>query len=194
MKSFNPHQLAADGLVHYCGDVDPLNHDGYWYDSSTWLHDGYASCIEVLVLLDGPANARHILVSKLVVNKPKDMTKALESCGTPQSYHDNVNAQIEACKGYMGAEPDESDWREPSTYAFILPDEGAECRDFADYAKIHNAAIASETDVYNLLAVLVGRDLCQKLPAYLVEEDEGHEAEAQADRDSYNNHGDSDES
>ncbi len=159
----DPRTLAQEGLCVYSGDVHPISHDGFWYQPKTWETDGYASCVEVCVLPDGPANARHIVVSRLTINKPnpQELARAFDCYGIPPGPdRDNTNAQIEACKGYMGGEPDESDWREASSQQFILPDDTSESPGhFTRYAKIHGATIATESDVWKLLEKWVGREL-----------------------------------
>jgi hypothetical protein len=152
----NPNALASDGLVNYVGDLHPFSYGGAWIDISTWVSDGYASAVRVTVLDDGPDAGRHIVVEKLTINKPSDMSCVWSCCGDPS---EDPVAQAEECLYYGAYDPDCSDWREPSSYSFIIPDDGEDCRDFARYAKIHNATIVSEEDIETLLARLVGREL-----------------------------------
>ncbi len=158
----DPYKLAEAGLVHYTGDVDPLGHDGYWYNSSEWEKNGYASAVDVGCILDGPSGARHLYVSKLVINKPKDMKSAFDCCGVEEERQGDPLVQIEACKSYGHYDPDCSDYREPSVYQFIVIDfpEASKPEDFTDYARIHGAKIVSEKEVWELLAKLVGQDSC----------------------------------
>ena len=166
----DPHALAAAGLCHYSGDMGPIDHGGFWYNAKEWAHNDYASAVEVCCLADGPHNGKHVVVSKLVINRPShtpNMRHALESCGLTEAHAEETNEavkwamEIEAVKGYMGGEPDCSDWREPSSYSFIIPDDMADAEDFAKYAKIHGAEIVEESAVWELLARLVGRDGCE---------------------------------
>lgn len=156
----NPHTLATAGLVHYSGDRSPFDHGGYWYDSSTWESDGYASAVEVCCLDDGPSDGRHVVISLLVINKPRDMAPAFGCCGVPLELQSGIHAQIEACKVYGHTDPDESDWREPSTYAFVLPDD-IDGGSFQDYCRIHGATVSDKEQVWGLLNRLVGRELFQ---------------------------------
>jgi hypothetical protein len=152
----NPHTLASHGLVHYTGDTHPLSYGGAWIDISTWVSDGYASAVRVTVLDDGPDAGRHIVVDKLTINKPADMSCVWSCCGDPS---EDPVAQADACMQYGAYDPDCSDWREPSSYSFIIPDDGEAYQDFTRYAEIHNATIVSEEDIDMLLKRLVGCEL-----------------------------------
>ena len=152
----NPYKLAESGLVAYCGDIHPLGHDGAWIDTSTWESDGYASCVRVTVLLDGPDACRHLYVERLVINR-LDMGEVLASCGVEGEA--SALCQAECCLLYGHYDPDGSDWTKPHTASFLLLDDGENPDDFARYARIHNSAIATEDAVWQLLAAWVGREL-----------------------------------
>jgi hypothetical protein len=155
----DPNKLADAGLVHYSGDRSTLNHGGFWYETHNWEENGYASAIEVCPLDDGPCGAVLLVVRKLTIHKPKDMSQAFAYCGIEEKDQGNIHAQVAACKGYGYYDPDESDWREASSYSFLILDHEEGPEDFAKYAKVHNATIAPEGEVWELLGRLVGREL-----------------------------------
>ena len=163
----NPHDLAAAGLCHYSGDMSPLDESGFWYESNNWVEHGYASAVRVTVMCDGPDKGKHLIVEKLLVKKPKDMTNAINSCGPGNfnefSEDERVNIEIEACLNYGHYEQDCSNWSEPQSIGFIIPDEGQPIEDFQVYCDIHESAqttqMGTDEEVWKTLAVWVGQDL-----------------------------------
>ncbi len=155
----NPYTLASDGLVQYTGDMNPLDNDGAWIDPGTWKSDGYASCVRVNVMPDGPDGGRYIIVERLTINKPTDMGPALRCCGQDVQTL-NAMGEAECCLSYGHYDPDHSDYREAQSVGFIvLDDEDGDRLDFMDYARIHGATIVEESEVWELLADWVGRKL-----------------------------------
>lgn len=155
----NPYDLASDGLVQYTGDRNPLEYGGTWYDSSTWASDGYASAVRVDISGDGPDGGKLVYVSLIVANKPSSderMKSALDCCGGTMG---DTASEIEACLGYGLYDPDESDWREPSSYTFLIADNEGD--DFSEYARIHGATESTNEELEELLNRLVGRELFQ---------------------------------
>jgi hypothetical protein len=157
----DPYTLASDGLCHYVGDGTPLDYDGAWYESSHWESDGYADCVRITCMPDGPDGGRHCIIERLTINRPDDkgLARALESCGATE-FRGHVNAEIEACLVYGHYDPNCSDWREASSLGFIILDDGEDAADCAEYARIHGATIATEDDIWIVLAKLVGRGSC----------------------------------
>jgi hypothetical protein len=87
----------------YSGDLSPVPHGGFFYDSRDWKEHGYANAVRFFLCED----SNRMIVERCTINKPLDMVPAFECCDVQMSDRDLVDAQIEACEGYMGAETDE---------------------------------------------------------------------------------------
>lgn len=109
------------GLVYY-GDSNPFD-NGAWISRDaikTWQEDGYADCVRITGMCEGP----EWIVERLTINKPDDWRKLdeiREACGstglpgTAQDY-----ADIFACLYWGAYDPDHSDWSERQSEAFSL--------------------------------------------------------------------------
>lgn len=95
----SPWEIAKKFGVHYSGDLCPVPHGGYWYETNHWREHGYATAIQI-------SKSEDILwVEERTINKHDDLAAALRHSGFDPviSYPDEV--EIEACMAY-GSECD----------------------------------------------------------------------------------------
>ena len=114
--------LAKRLGCEFSGDCNYTDHDGYFYDVREWRRNGYASAVDFSRLAD---DEESLTVSCVTINRPDDLTGCLASCGwrydgtgsaiaivddhSGEVIADDLDTmarvEIEACKGYCGAEP-----------------------------------------------------------------------------------------
>lgn len=111
MKSLiedSPWEIAKKFGVHYSGDLCPVPHGGYWYETNHWQGHGYATAIQISES-DGV-----LWVEERTINKPDSMTESLAFYGFRVSPEDSTrvvtdsgdefeltpSVEIEACMAY----------------------------------------------------------------------------------------------
>jgi hypothetical protein len=165
----DPHKLAADGLCRYFGDVNPLDHDGAWYEPTEWESNGYANCVRVTCMPEGPDTvwAHAVIIELLTINKPsaKGLADAMASCGVACGQPSSVFVEIEACLGYGHYDPNNSDYRNPQAHHLVIVDDDRDLTDgdraaIARYCRIHNATESTEDAAWAILSDWVGRHSC----------------------------------
>jgi hypothetical protein len=119
-NSWTGWQIAEELGLNYSGDSDPINHGGVYYETRNWLPYGYASAVELYPLDDRSEDS--ILVTRGTINRPDNadrMRGALGCVGAielweemreagrndPNNYLGLIHLEIEACRAYMGIEP-----------------------------------------------------------------------------------------
>ena len=100
LADMTPHDIAKAFGCGYDGDVNPLDHGGFFYDYRDWEANGYANVVE---FWHDDENGC-LVVQPGTVSKPADMAPAFRCIGMKAS--DNVHAQIDAARSYCGIEPD----------------------------------------------------------------------------------------
>lgn len=110
LSDMSPWDIADHYGIGYSGDLNPIEHGGYFYSIEEWDKWGYASCVE---FWEDP-ETHALVVQTGTINKP-DSDEEMESAflcsgfdgdGDSGELRDNVHVQIECVKGYMGMEPD----------------------------------------------------------------------------------------
>lgn len=119
--------LAEEIGCEFNGDCNYTDHNGYFYDVREWRRNGYASCVDFCRLADDDDALR---VACATINRPDDPTElaaCLASCGwkydgagsalaivdehsgevIADEFDVMARVEIEACKGYQGAETQE---------------------------------------------------------------------------------------
>lgn len=103
----NPYLLAENLGIQYSGDVCTEDHGGVFYNTSEWKENGYADAVRVVQMDDAPYE---IMIERITINKPDDMSDAFNYCGYNDSPCDidlsDPNVQIEACFWYGHYDPD----------------------------------------------------------------------------------------
>ena len=98
----SPWDIADRLGIAYSGDVNPFDHDGYFYSTDDWAEYGYASCVKVF-RADGRLFAEYA-----TINRPDDLAPCFDCCGiTDDDDKANVRCQIECAESYWGAEVSE---------------------------------------------------------------------------------------
>jgi len=100
----SPWELAKLLGIGYCGDSNPVDHDGWFYGVHDWPDHGYASIVEFT--RDGST----LWVECRTVNHPgdKETAEAFASHDVDPfdlSDSERVFAEIECVRGHWGSEP-----------------------------------------------------------------------------------------
>ncbi len=158
--NIDPHKLASDGLVHYCGDVDPISHDGFWYDSDEWESNGYANAFRVTNMPDGPHDGMFICLEYITALKTNQLQHAMDSCGLEGDDRNNSRAQIESAI-YYGCYDPTSDPYTPAQQLYVIPDDEENMTDCTDFAEIHGADIVTLSQLEAIITEAVAKNSCQ---------------------------------
>lgn len=112
IASLSSWDIAREYGCHFSGDVDPINHGGFFYDARDWDAYGYAQCVEFWEDYEHDC----LVVQRGVINRPDDddMESVWRGIGidADSEERDNIHAQIEAARSYCGIEPDGTDYPE----------------------------------------------------------------------------------
>jgi hypothetical protein len=71
----------------YSGDLSPVPHGGFFYDSRDWKEHGYANAVRFFLCED----SNRMIVERCTINKPLDMVPAFECCDVQMSDRDLVD-------------------------------------------------------------------------------------------------------
>ena len=96
LASMSAHDIAKQLGLGYSGDMNPIDHDGTFYETSNWQAYGYVSCLR-FTRADG-----HLWVEYGTINRADDMAECLRTIGAESA--DSVEVEIEACLATWGAE------------------------------------------------------------------------------------------
>lgn len=102
LSDMSPHAIADHYGIGYSGDMNPIEHGGFFYSLGDWEKYGYASCVE---FWEDPETGA-LIVQPGTIHKSADMTGAFQSSGIEPEHQDNIHAQIDAVRSYCGIEPD----------------------------------------------------------------------------------------
>ncbi len=103
LADMTPWDIARHLGIGYSGDMNPLEHGGFFYDHRDWDAWGYARCVE---FWEDP-DTGELVVQPGTIHRPDDMTSAFECCGISDiDDRNNVHCQIECCRDYYGIEPE----------------------------------------------------------------------------------------
>ena len=142
----DPYELATAGCVNYCGDSNPIDHDGFWYDPNDCDDNGYANCVRIQSFED------RTYVERLTINKPSpvsELQQAVNDCGSLEVYEPTtrVAIEIESCLWYGYSDPSDDGYNQ-SQWIWIVDDEYDSHSD------------EQEKLIWDLLNRLVGVDSC----------------------------------
>jgi hypothetical protein len=101
-----PWAFAEAVGIGYSGDMNPMQHGGFFYGFKDWEAYDYAAVVE---FWHDPENGK-LVVQLGTVHKPDDMEPAFRCSGIGAEEQSNIHAQIEACRAYGGIEPDGTDY------------------------------------------------------------------------------------
>ncbi len=96
----SPWTIAERLEIGYSGDMNPVEHGGYFYSTRDWEAFGYADCVE---FWEDPETG-YLVVQRGVINRPNDMSSAFRCAGIEGQDTSNIHAQIDASKCYYGIE------------------------------------------------------------------------------------------
>lgn len=85
----------------YDGDANPVVHGGFFYSLRDWERYGYAPVVE---FWEDPETG-HLVVQPGVVHRSSDMERAFRCCDIQGAERDIPQAQVVACRYYVGIEP-----------------------------------------------------------------------------------------
>lgn len=128
LASLSGWDVAKELGLSYSGDSDPIRHGGVFYDPSRWDDWEHAPAVEFW----WDDDSDRLMVSPGSINKPDadDMATAFRCCDVPEEAQGNPEAQIEACRGAWGLEPDDYEptrsydpdtWAEWRLWRSVLP-------------------------------------------------------------------------
>lgn len=102
-----PYDLAKEYGLFYSGDISPIPHGGYWYSLAEWEKWGYAPIVEVREWRGDD----EFLVSVGSVNRQEGerLDRAMRSVGCTKEEESDPHWQIDAIKGYWGADYDQEE-------------------------------------------------------------------------------------
>lgn len=115
LASMSSWQIAETFGCHFSGDANPIEHGGFFYDARDWEDYGYASCVE---FWEDP-ETHALIVQPGTIRKwsnDRERASALQFCGIDE--FESIHAQIDACRYYLGIEPDGTEY--PYLKAFNL--------------------------------------------------------------------------
>ncbi len=105
LASMSPWTIADAFGCSFSGDMNPIEHGGFFYDHRDWNDNGYASAVE---FWEDPESG-DLVVQRGTINKPDDMESAFACLGYTEEDDDLRNhlaIQVEAARAYSGIEPD----------------------------------------------------------------------------------------
>lgn len=103
LSSLDAWQIAERFDCCYQGDVNPIDHGGFFYEVRDWESYGYASIVEFWV---DPESDETVIECR-TVNRPDDMQSLFDNCGMEFPAPDQLSAhvQIWLVQSANGSEP-----------------------------------------------------------------------------------------
>ncbi len=109
-----PWQIADAIGIGYDGDINPVEHGGFFYDFRDWERWGYANAVE---FWEDP-ETHALVVQTGTIHKPNDMTATLLHFGAElaDEERNNIHFQISACKAHISMQCDGTEYTYLKTF------------------------------------------------------------------------------
>lgn len=113
LASASPWDIAKHFNCHFTGDMNPIDYGGVFYDSRDWEKNGYACAVSFMLWNN------KLFVQRGTIHKwdnDKQRENAFSYIELPESEHDNIHAQIEACLAHNGIELEGCNYPDAMSY------------------------------------------------------------------------------
>lgn len=102
LSEMSPWEIATHYGIGYNGDMNPIEHGGYFYSLADWEDNDYAACVE---FWEDPETGALVVQPGTIHNRELESAFQCIGVGKDDPLRDNVHCQIDACRSYSGIEP-----------------------------------------------------------------------------------------